>query len=165
MSAIGIEVLRVSSLGKKLFSIWQKWISLWISLMLYEKSIGWFCYSLFSKVSTQVIDYHEQDDMVFVPESISNLNKYLVNIKVNGRDGRKPLQNGCLNLKVVYNRAWVNSAGRGSLSIAMQRLSQVLSEAENIYNNKFLHSNQLGFNLDLILLKGNISRDYLNDIL
>ena len=116
-------------------------------------------------MSTQVIDYHEQDDMVFVPESISNLNKYLVNIKVNGRDGRKPPQNGCLNLKVVYNRAWVNSAGRGSLSIAMQRLSQVLSEAENIYNNNFLHSNQLGFNLDLILLKGNITRDWLKDIL
>ena len=114
-------------------------------------------------MSTQVIDYHEQDDMVFVPESISNLNKYLVNIKVNGRDGRDPPKNGCLNLKVVYNRAWVNSAGRGSLSIAMQRLSQVLSEAENIYNNKFLHSNQLGFNLALTLLKGNVLRDHLNN--
>ena len=92
--------------------------------------------------------------MVLVPGSVLDLDNTVLDPRPNGRRGRKPPQNGCLTLKVVYNRAWVVSAGRGSLSVGRQRLSQVLAEAENIYNEKFLRDNQLGFNVALTPVKG-----------
>ena len=109
---------------------------------------------------TEVVNYNEPDDMVLVPGSSWDPDNTVSKPRPNGRRGRKPPPNGCLTLKVVYNRAWVTSAGRGSLSVARQRLSQVLAEGENIYNQKFLHDNQLGFNVALTLVKGKLQRLY-----
>ena len=93
--------------------------------------------------STNVVDYNELDDMIFVPSKVLSFEKSSLEIKPKEGNAGQPPKNGCLNLKVVFNRAWIDSAGGGSSKVARQRLAQVLSETENIYNHKFHVRNQL----------------------
>ena len=62
-----------------------------------------------------------------------------------------PPPRACLNIKVVYNKRWVEASGKGDLDLALCEARAVMKEAETFYNGRFayLQYNRLGIGLRL----------------
>ena len=88
-----------------------------------------------------------------VPDSVWDAERNQSNANPVLRQSSPP-SSGCLNIKLVYNRGWVQSAGGGSTTLAAQRAQQALNEAQNIFNTKFSSSNRLGTNIQFTLVGG-----------
>ena len=65
------------------------------------------------------------------------------------------ISNACVGIKVIYNRDWVKSAGKGNGKLAVQRLLAVLAEVQDIYGTKFTERNALGVYVKIEMIGGN----------
>ena len=67
-----------------------------------------------------------------------------------------PPPRACLNIKVVYNKRWVDAVGKGDQVLALCEARAVMKEAEKIYNDRFayLQYNRLGIGLRLNFVSG-----------
>ena len=65
------------------------------------------------------------------------------------------IPNACVGIKVIYNRDWVKSAGKGNGKLAVQRLLAVLAEVQDIYETKFTERNALGVYVKIEMIGGN----------
>ena len=72
----------------------------------------------------------------------------------NTRQSSEPPTSACIRIKVVYNMAWVKSAGNGNIATARQRVFDVIEETQNIYNAKFGIKNRLGTSISFNIVAG-----------
>ena len=72
------------------------------------------------------------------------------------RQSGNPPSSACLNVKLIFNNGWVQSAGNGDFNLAKQRARDVLNEAENIYNTRYPAANRLGTSISFNLVGGGI---------
>ena len=76
----------------------------------------------------------EEDDMVAVPDSVWEIERYYTKLHPGLHHYTVPLSQACMALKVIYNNGWVQSAGDGNVDTAHQRAVEVIAEAEKHYN-------------------------------
>ena len=98
---------------------------------------------------------NEEDDVLEVPDSVwdSERNESIAHPDFLRQTGSPP-SNACLNIKLIYNNGWVQSAASGN-SVAGKHVARaVLDEAEKIYNTKFSSSNRLGTAIKFNLVGG-----------
>ena len=70
------------------------------------------------------------------------------------RQSSTPPTTACLNIRVIYNNGWINSAAGGNAALGLQRAIDVVAEAQNIFNAKFSASNQLGTQITFNIVGG-----------
>ena len=100
--------------------------------------------------------------MLEVPDGVWDIENNASNetLRLSGRNPlsairqASPPSAACLNIKLIYNRRWVQSSASGNAALARQRALDVLAEAENIYNKKFSSNNQLGTSIKFNLVGG-----------
>ena len=73
-----------------------------------------------------------------------------------------PPPRACLTLKVVYNKRWVNDAGKGDKELAKCEALAVVHEAEKIFNGRFayIQYKRLGISVKFNLMNGGNLRNY-----
>ena len=116
-------------------------------------------YYIFIFVSRKEVDLQEDegsadDDMVLVPQDVWD--KETNYTSQNLRQINQNISNACVGIKVIYNRDWVKSAGKGNAKLAIQRLLAVLAEVQDIYGTKFAERNQLGVYVKIEMIGGNV---------
>ena len=116
-------------------------------------------YYIFIFVSRKEVDLKEDegsadDDMVLVPQDVWD--KETNYTSQNLRQINKNISNACVGIKVIYNRDWVKSAGKGNAKLAIQRLLAVLADVQDIYGTKFAERNQLGVYVKIEMIGGNV---------
>ena len=65
-----------------------------------------------------------------------------------------PPSTACMSVKLIFNNAWVRSAGNGNVALAEQRARDVFAEAQNIYHNKYSSANRLQTSITFNLVGG-----------
>ena len=83
-------------------------------------------------------------DIVPVPDSVWDAEKNFTHPRHDVRQTNTPPAQACLTIKVIYNNAWVVSAGGGNVADAHTKAYEVALMAQDIYNNKFAAANRLG---------------------
>ena len=85
------------------------------------------------------------DIAIEVPDSVWEREKNATRNRGESRFGRQsnPPSAACLNIRVIYNQGWVNSAGGGNNALAVQRLNDVIAEADRIYKTRYAPANRL----------------------
>ena len=116
-------------------------------------------YYIFIFVSRKEVDLQEDegsadDDMVLVPQDVWD--KETNYTSQNLRQINQNISNACVGIKVIYNRGWVRSAGKGNPKLAVQRLLAVLAEVQDIYGTKFTKINKLGVYVKIEMIGGNV---------
>ena len=91
------------------------------------------------------------NDVLNVPDSVWEKEKNNSN-SLNLRQTGTPPAQACLKVKVIYNQAWVNSAGGGNLANAHKMAQDVITKANEIYNTKFAAANRLGTAISISLV-------------
>ena len=117
------------------------------------------CYYIFLLLSRKEVDPKEnegrdEDDMVLVPQDVWD--KETKHTSQNLRQINQNISNACVGIKVIYNRGWVRSAGKGNPKLAVQRLLAVLAEVQDIYGTKFTKINKLGVYVKIEMIGGNV---------
>ena len=93
--------------------------------------------------------------MINVPDNVWEIeNTQNHSRNPNTRQSSEPPLLACIRIKVVYNAAWVESAGNGNVETARQRVFDVIAETQNIYNNKYGIENRLGTSVSFNLVTG-----------
>ena len=59
-----------------------------------------------------------------------------------GRQSNPP-SSACLNIRVIYNQGWINSAAGGNSALGLQRAREAVAEAEMIYKTRYAPANRL----------------------
>ena len=96
----------------------------------------------------------DDDDMVVVPQDVwDRETNYTIQ---NLRQINQNISNACVGIKVIYNRGWVRSAGKGNAKLAVQRLLAVLAEVQEIYGTKFTERNTLGVYVKIEMIGGSV---------
>ena len=116
-------------------------------------------YYIFIFVSRKEVDLKEDegsadDDMVLVPQDVWD--KETNYTSQNMRQINRNISNACVGIKVIYNRGWVKSAGKGNAKLAVQRLLAVLAEVQEIYGTKFTERNTLGVHVKIEMIGGSV---------
>lgn len=97
---------------------------------------------------------NDGNDMVEVPDSVWKTERNGSNVNLTLRQSTVPPSTACLNIRLVYNRGFVQSSAGGNAAMARKHAFAVLAEAENIYNTKFSSANQLGTRITFNLVGG-----------
>ena len=61
----------------------------------------------------------------------------LIAKRQNGKTSEDPPATACLNIRVIYNDAWVKSAAKGDKDLARCEAKAAMREVSNIFNSKF----------------------------
>ena len=117
------------------------------------------CSYIFLLLSRKEVDPKEnegrdEDDMVLVPQDVWD--KETKHTSQNLRQINQNISNACVGIKVIYNRGWVRSAGKGNPKLAVQRLLAVLAEVQDIYGTKFTKINKLGVYVKIEMIGGKV---------
>ena len=108
----------------------------------------------------------EEDEMVSVPpgtwakESPHHTTPSTGNTTLSKRSDEEesvdPPPRACLTMKVIYNKRWVDDAGKGDKELALCEARAVIREAEEIFNDRFayLQCNRFGIFMKFNLVNG-----------
>ena len=71
---------------------------------------------------------------------------------------RRPPRSATMRVKVVYNRGWVNSAGKGRAKnwkkIAKEKIANIMKETELVFNDRFPKNNRLRTRIKFEMVQG-----------
>ena len=80
--------------------------------------------------------------------------------RVTSRQSNPP-PSAWLNIRLIYNKGWIQSSANGNAALARKRALEVFREAENIYNKKYSSSSRLGTTITFDLInQGNPKIEY-----
>ena len=93
--------------------------------------------------------------MVSVPQHVWDIENNYIFQSSNLRGIKHQSSKACISIKIVYNNDWVQSAGNGNAKIALQRVFDVVKEAQKVYGNAYTQDNQLGVDITINIVGGN----------
>ena len=106
----------------------------------------------FARSDSRDIKYRNNvDDVLNVPDDVWETERNWtlthpnekITVRQVGNDLDPPAEM-TMSIKVIYNKAWVQSAGNGNVGLAATRAQVVVNQAQQIYSTKFAEGNRLG---------------------
>ena len=96
------------------------------------------------------------DIAIDLPDSVWDREKNATRNRGESRFGRQsnPPSSACLNIRVIYNQGWINSAAGGNSALGLQRAREVVAEAEMIYKTRYAAANRLGTDITFNVVGG-----------
>ena len=84
------------------------------------------------------------NDALPIPDGVLNEEKsYETTGNITVRQSSSPPSDACLKVKVIINKLWVNQAGAGNVSKAIEKANDAMVAAQKIYHDKFDSANRL----------------------
>ena len=89
-------------------------------------------------------------DFVWNEESIHDANFQ--------NDGRRAPRSATVRIKVIYNKGWVKSAGKGRAEnwnkVAKENMEKVVNETKRVFNDRFSKNNRLRTKIKFKMVQG-----------